>query len=739
MRGSLKWPLLGAALVLMVLGAVGGAAGGWFDLVWIAAIAAVAGFIVSSAWDHLQGRRADDGLPDPDPGLAGVSDPVRYDRRPGGAAGAAADHVADALGPARAVGEFTGRTEELRLLREWCGHEGESTRLALVTGAAGVGKTRLALELAEQLQQEGWRCRRVLDGEDAAAVHVVEAARPGPVLLLVDHAETRPGLPHLLASAAASGAAGLRVLMLAREEGEWWGHLKAAASPIGPAASRAVTLRLQAGPGDGTDSAELVARAVPRFAAHLGLPAPEDVEVEPAPHPVPMLVVHAAALVAVLRGERGGGGPAPTRVGVGPDVLDELLRHAARAWHESAARAGITGPQGLDGAAVENCVAVTSLLAAGSAKATEELLRTVPGLDGESRAGLRRRTARWLCTLHPAPVDGAVAPLRPALLAERHVTARLHESPEFAAAVRDRLDVVQALRALTLLTRATAHHPHAAGLLDDWLRRRTADLYGAAITVTIESPGALGAVLADVLSTTDVPREVLEEIQRAIPYLTVALSEAGIAVTRRMIERLPDGTGPEQRAMWLTTLGLRYSRTGRLEEALRPAREAVELHRGLERQDPARFRPDLAGSLNNLGNVLSELERAEEALEPAQEAAELYRELAVQAPDRFRPRLAGSLNNLGNVLSALGRTKEALEPAQEAVAIRRELARNAPERFRPVLARSLDNLAGHLSELGRDEEARSHWQESAALFEEAGPPRETVPVQQAGPQPAAGA
>ncbi|MFC4495724.1 tetratricopeptide repeat protein [Streptomyces ovatisporus] len=722
MRGSLKWPLIGTALVLMVLGAVGGAAGGWFDLVWIAAIAAVAGFIVSTAWEHLQDRRADDGLPDTDPELAVVSEPVTYDRHPAGVPVGTADRVTDALTPARGVVEFIGRSEELRLLHDWCGPGGESARLALVTGAGGVGKTRLALHLAEQLQQQGWRCRRVLDGEDAAVVGVVEASRPGPVLLLVDHAETRPGLPQLLASAVTSDAAGLRVLMLARDEGEWWEHLKAAASPIGPAASGAVTVQLQADPGAGADSRELVARAVPQFARHLELPVPDGVEVEPAPHPVPMLVLHAAALVAVLRSREGAGdGAAPLRVGVGPDVLDELLRHAARSWHDSAAQAGLTGPQELDEATVQHCVAVTSLLAADSEESAAELLRTVPGLGAESRAGLRRRTARWLGSLHPAPVEGAVAPLQPALLAERHVTTRLHESPELAAAIRDRLDVVQALRALTLLTRATAHHPHAAGLLEDWLRRRTADLHGAAITVAIETPGPLGGILAGALAVTDVRPEVLEHIQRAIPYPTAALAEAGIAVTRRIVERLPRGTGPEQRALWLTTLGLQYSRAGQLEEALKPAQEAVALHRELAQDAPERFRPDLAGSLNNLGNVLSELERAEEALEPAQEAAELYRELAQDAPARFRPRLAGSLNNLGNVLSELGRTKEALEPAQEAVAIRRELAQDAPERFRPVLARSLDNLGDRLSELGREEEARSHWQESAALFQESGP------------------
>ena len=44
--------------------------------------------------------------------------------------------------------------------------------------------------------------------------------------------------------------------------------------------------------------------------------------------------------------------------------------------------------------------------------------------------------------------------------------------------------------------------------------------------------------------------------------------------------------------------------------------------------------------------MLSALGRREEALEQAQEAVKLYRELAAARPDAFRPDLAGSLNNL---------------------------------------------------------------------------------------------
>ena len=65
--------------------------------------------------------------------------------------------------------------------------------------------------------------------------------------------------------------------------------------------------------------------------------------------------------------------------------------------------------------------------------------------------------------------------------------------------------------------------------------------------------------------------------------------------------------------------------------------------------------------------MLSELGRREDALEATQEAVEVYRGLAAARPDAFLPDLAMSLNNLGNRLSELGRREDALEATQEAL------------------------------------------------------------------------
>ncbi|WP_366851062.1 tetratricopeptide repeat protein [Methanothrix sp.] len=93
---------------------------------------------------------------------------------------------------------------------------------------------------------------------------------------------------------------------------------------------------------------------------------------------------------------------------------------------------------------------------------------------------------------------------------------------------------------------------------------------------------------------------------------------------------------------------------GRREDALASAQEAVEIHRKLARSNPAAFLPDLATSLNNLGNRLSALGRQKEAMASAQEAVDIHRHLAQSNPSAFLPDLATSLNNLGAPLLRAG-------------------------------------------------------------------------------------
>jgi len=197
------------------------------------------------------------------------------------------------------------------------------------------------------------------------------------------------------------------------------------------------------------------------------------------------------------------------------------------------------------------------------------------------------------------------------------------------------------------------------------------------------------------------------------PQHTVALRELFVGYYRA---RLHWATEDEERAQWVNNLGITFSSLGRYKEALEPTREAVGIYRELAEKNPDRFLPDLATSLNNLGGILYELGQREKALETIEEAVEIRRELAEKNPDRFLPDLAASLNNLGGILYELGQREKALETIEEAVGIRRELAEKNPDRFLPDLATSLNNLGGILYELGQREKALETTEEAVGIY-----------------------
>jgi hypothetical protein len=90
---------------------------------------------------------------------------------------------------------FTGRAGLLAQLRDWCALPG-GAQVRLVVGGAGVGKTPLALELMDRVGRNPvWRCQQVGAGQEAEAVAAARAGGDGPVLLVVDYAETRHQLP----------------------------------------------------------------------------------------------------------------------------------------------------------------------------------------------------------------------------------------------------------------------------------------------------------------------------------------------------------------------------------------------------------------------------------------------------------------------------------------------------------------------------------------------------------------
>ena len=159
---------------------------------------------------------------------------------------------------------------------------------------------------------------------------------------------------------------------------------------------------------------------------------------------------------------------------------------------------------------------------------------------------------------------------------------------------------------------------------------------------------------------------------------------AAEAVLRLLLEQTDDGRRPDQADPYLRRYLSAY--------AVQAGAQGLAPLRRLAEANPDAWLPDLASSLNNLGNRLAEAGRREEALAPTEEAVTIRRRLAQNNPDAWLPNLAASLNNLGVSLAEAGRREEALAPTEEAVTIRRRLAQNNPDAWLPDLATSLNNL-----------------------------------------------
>ena len=167
-------------------------------------------------------------------------------------------------------------------------------------------------------------------------------------------------------------------------------------------------------------------------------------------------------------------------------------------------------------------------------------------------------------------------------------------------------------------------------------------------------------------------------------------------------------------AMCLNNRALHLSRLGNLEEALAANQEATDIYRGLTVAYPA-YHPDLAMSLNNLSNRLADLGSRVEGLAAAEEATRVYRKLSVMIPDPYRAELAGSLSTLSSRLSETKRHKEAFNAMEEATRIYRDLTAARSDAYCAHLAMSINNLSNRLSALKRFGPALDLMQEAVTI------------------------
>ncbi|WP_031173767.1 tetratricopeptide repeat protein [Streptomyces durhamensis] len=594
---------------------------------------------------------------------------------------------------------FHGRDRELADLRAWCTEGPAKIAIRVITGPGGQGKTRLARHLTDALRKEGWvtghlRADLTDRPNQYAPVPDLTALNTAlPLLLVVDYAETRPYLLRALATQLFDSPYRVRLLLLARSDGEWRTDALSATAPVRDLLATAPLVPL--GPLQPAEQPPQVRHEAFRDAARdlaLLLPGASSVPghdwtalartISPADDLAHSrygnaLTLQMTALVALLQH-----GPRPVAAGTGEPAEKTLLRHEERFWKDSADADAFE--LGLDMPALRAAVAVAALCGADSTGSAAQVLATLPVVPAHKIA----RTAAWLAQLYPADHDRYWGSLQPDRLAEHHASSVLLRGDLALPALLGAADSEQQAQTVTVLARAAIAY-HSAD--------RTTD-----------SRGVLRA-LNNALDTVPLTRKALRSTVSALPFPASAVIDLALSMANTLVQvdrhaATEDPAGYElELAGSLSSQASWMSAANRPGEAIAALEESVEILRRQAAANPV-YEAHLASSLGALSVWLSNVGRDDEAWAATEEAAENWRRRTAANPG-FEYALAVSLFGLGLFLSKAGRYRAAVDVAEEAVKIRRRLAADDPAAHEPDLANSLSMLGDALHMMGRYRDA----------------------------------
>ena len=663
-------------------------------------------------------------------------------------------HEIDVIRPFTRSIDLVGREMELDDLRGWL-HKETPISVRVLTANAGYGKTRLALELIEEMVSQGWHAGFLTRAELTRFRKQRDLAGWGwnvPILAVVDYASASARDLHawlkeladnaIWDNAEARNGRPLRLLLLERqaERGSgWWAEvfgrgddaavLEKLADPSEPVALRPLD--------DAGQRRAILTKTLASLGSTVTLPAVGDDSdfdrrlTELTWAGVPLLLMLAAATAA-----REGFGQV-LAMGSGDLAFSVAETEMARILKVVESQNVSTSLVPL----VKHVTAVATLRQGLTSEVAREMIEQESEELGynlpNGSAALRDALAMAL----PNEV-GSIASVEPDMIGEALFLDvwrddNTHALPAISRAYATDPDAVAKTIIRTCQDYVIRGHRHPLNWLEK-IRADSTDLYAlihlssmmpkhtlelreiaAELDKTIVAKAYPPAgdlrglrqftILADSLHNLSNSFSNLGERENAL-----ATIEDAVSLDRELTRILPD-VGRPKLATSLNSLSNRLSDLGQREKALAASKEAVEISRDLATSRPDTFLPELANCLNGRSICLHNLGRQEEALAAIEEAVAIRRDLVTGHSDAYRPDLASSLLNLSAYLSNLGRREDALAASEEATTIGRDLAAASPDAYRPHLVVYLNNLSNHLSKLGQHDEALAVIKEAVAL------------------------
>ncbi len=307
-----------------------------------------------------------------------------------------------------------------------------------------------------------------------------------------------------------------------------------------------------------------------------------------------------------------------------------------------------------------------------------------------------RDVARRLATADPGAFKPLVA-FRSVMLGAHAVNAKLFdeaiaattEGADVYRAIGDRPQLAWALENLAMRYSAAGRYPEAVPPA-----RESRDIHrGLAQADPAQRAGWAHAAV--MLGAHAVNAKLFDE--------AIAATTEGADIYRAIPDR-------PQLAWALENLAMRYSAAGRYPEAVPPAKESRDIHRGLA-GDNATHQVSWGHAAVMLGAHAVNAKLFDEAIEATREGVQVFRRID------DRPRLAWALDNLAMRYSGAGQYDEAVRPARECRDIYRKLA-EADAAHKPSWGTSAVMLGAHASNAKLPDEAIAATQEGVAVFRE---------------------
>jgi glycosyltransferase involved in cell wall biosynthesis len=648
-----------------------------------------------------------------------------------------------------------GREGEVEELKKWINDTTWPITVRLITGAGGQGKTRLAIHVCQEARHLGWYAGFLdtnLDPNRMKTLWTDLRSLNQPTLIVIDYAETRQiAFLSLLKSVRQNpGNEPLRILLLAREGGEWWDNLPSRDPQCEALLNGYATtgpFKLAALYVDQNERQTAFQKALYAFAEILSVEPTEVIPQLAGDQFQRPLFVQMAALLA-LHGER----PLTAQ-----GLTKALLNHERRYW------LGLLAPFNWTdaGQRAEQLLALATLTGGFPTAKTAEAYWTA-GNGTVLSLGEFNTLFRSMATLYPG-AQGLQA-LRPDLLGEALVAqALLRPEGEILLDAVLSSSATQFIRrhALTVLARLSTERVDVDEILLSALTSRLGHIAADLVAVSTETTSRLPelAELAFGRLSPAMKNQVAGSLKQSLELGSIQLSGLNRQVFEHLAERARDRM--EKRpsntdrmfdyaeALYNYALALNYvgayghacsiaqeampivqrliskdrsryedfyarslsnyasylTKAGRNEEALTTARSALEIHARLVARYPNNLQPAYAKSLNNYANRLRDLGKIEQALEHSQKALDIYEQLAEKGPEQFEPDYAIMMNNYANFLRESGDYNEALIQGRKSLEIRKRLAQKRPDHFEDAYANSLTNYANYLSDRCEFEEA----------------------------------